>query len=112
VCYSYSELGNVHDRYLQGIPHGVCLASSPTIVFSSFSIALAYFVIPSILSIAASRFRMPVPAIKALFGVFIRGCGGTYVVDIWYGAGCCLANYVYGKRDHIGNPGRCPFMPE
>jgi len=68
------------------IPHGVCLASSPEIigliVFSNFSIALAYFVIPGILAIAVSRFRMPAPAIKALFGVFITGCGGTYVMDI------------------------------
>jgi hypothetical protein len=68
------------------IPHEVCLASSPDIIgliiFSNFSIALACFVIPSILAIAVSRFRMHVPAIKALFAVFITGCGGTYVMDI------------------------------
>ena len=68
------------------IPHGVCLASSPEIigliVFSNVSIALAYFAIPSILAIGVSRFRTPVPVIKTLFGVFIIGCGGTYVMDI------------------------------
>ena len=46
------------------IPHGVCLASSPEIigliVFSNFSIALAYFAIPSFLAIGVSRFRTPV----------------------------------------------------
>jgi len=68
------------------IPHGVCLASSPEIialiVFSNFSIALAYFAIPSVFAIGVSCFRTPVPVIKALFGVFIIGCGGTYIMDI------------------------------
>ena len=47
------------------IPHGVCLASSPEIigliVFSNFSIALAYFAIPSILAIGVSRFGRQCP---------------------------------------------------
>ena len=77
------------------IPHGVCLASSPEIigliVFSNFSIALAYLVIPGILAITVWRFRIPVPAIKALFGVFIIGCGGTYVMDI-------VTMYLGGNR--------------
>ena len=107
------------------IPHGVCLASSPEIigliVFSNFSIALAYFAIPSFLAIGVSRFRTPVPVIKALFGVFIIGCGGTYVMDIvtmylggnWLlGTGCCLANYGGGKPDHISSLDRCPFTSE
>jgi hypothetical protein len=68
------------------IPHEICLASSPEIigliVFSNFSIALADFVIPSILAIGLWRCRMPVPAIIALFGVFIAGCGGTHVMEI------------------------------
>ena len=98
------------------IPHGVCLASSPEIigliVFSNFSIALAYFAIPSILAIKVSRFRTPVPVIKALFGVFIIGCGGTYVMDIvtmylggnWYWAQVAvLLNYDGSKPDHVSS---------
>ena len=82
------------------IPHGVCLASSPEIialiVFSNFSIALAYFAIPSIFAIGVSCFRTPVPVIKALFGVFIIGCGGTYVMDIvtMYLGGNCYGAQV------------------
>jgi len=47
------------------ILHGVCHASSPEIigliVFSNFSIALAYFAIPSILAIGVSRFGRQCP---------------------------------------------------
>jgi hypothetical protein len=68
------------------IPHDICLALSPEIIgeiaFAIFGIALVYFVIPSILAISLRCFRMPVPAIIALFGVLIAGCGGTHVMEI------------------------------
>ncbi len=77
------------------LPHGICLASSPEIigliVFANFTIALTYFMIPSILAISLWRFRMPLPAIIALFNVFIAGCGGTRVMEI-------VTMYLGGRR--------------
>jgi hypothetical protein len=68
------------------IPHGVCLAI-PGNYWADRLLQLQHRF--SVLrdseysrGIGVSRFRTPVPVIKALFGVFIIGCGGTYVMDI------------------------------
>jgi hypothetical protein len=68
------------------VPHGICLSSSPEIialiVVSNFGIALAYFAIPMILMVLLLRYRIPMPTIITLFGVFIAGCGASHVMDI------------------------------
>jgi hypothetical protein len=68
------------------LPHGMCLSSSPEIialiVAGNLGIALAYFVIPVILAILLFSWRVPMPTVITLFGVFIAGCGASHVMEI------------------------------
>jgi len=67
------------------IPHDICLALYQKYWgnrFCDFRHRVSLLRDPSILAISLRRFRMPVPAIIALFGVLIAGCGGTHVMEI------------------------------
>ena len=84
------------------IPHGVCRASSPGNHCADRLFQLQYrFSVLRDSEYSRDRsvaFSTPMPVIKALFGVFFIGCGGTYVMDIvtmylggnWYWAQVAL----------------------
>ena len=70
------------------MPHGYCYMWDPGIVWlhviSDGLIALAYFCIPVALIYLVRRRRdLPFNWIFCMFGLFIVGCGGTHLIEIW-----------------------------
>lgn len=70
------------------LPHGVCLSSSPTLLWSMVVanglIAAAYFSIPlAIWKFTRQRTDVTFPRLAWLFGAFIFACGLTHVMHIW-----------------------------
>lgn len=70
------------------MPHGQCYLWKPQIlwlhVLSDGLIALAYFIIPTVLML--KLYRVPDPSarwIVVTFSLFISVCGVTHLLDIW-----------------------------
>ena len=70
------------------MPHGYCYLWKPEIVWlhavSDLIIALSYFTIPvTLVYFVRRRPDLPFHWMFLMFGLFILGCGGTHVMEVW-----------------------------